>query len=94
MFLRQSGLDDTILHQVSPLEKWYDMIMNDNGLQVWALSDPEGAGELDQDGFHVAMKLIALAQNNVEVSVSNVGEATPLPDFVSQALLRICLNWL
>ena len=32
---------------------------------IWNLSDPHGRGYLDRHGFYIALKLIALAQNNL-----------------------------
>jgi epidermal growth factor receptor substrate 15 len=33
---------------------------------IWNLSDPYGRGYLDRRGFYIALKLIALAQNNLD----------------------------
>ena len=33
---------------------------------IWNLSDPHGRGYLDRRGFYIALKLIALAQNNLD----------------------------
>ena len=51
--------------------------------QIWDLSDPSGKGFLDKDGFFVALKLIALAQNGHGVDVSNVHLTVPPPNMVS-----------
>lgn len=57
--------------------------------QVWAMSDPLGNGVLDQEGFFTAVKLVALAQAGLEVSVDNCTSATELPQFgdLSAAIL-------
>ena len=51
--------------------------------QIWDMSDPSGKGFLDKSGFFVALKLIALAQNGMDVSLSNIVAVTPLPKLVS-----------
>ena len=47
---------------------------------MWDLSDPNGTGFLDQQGFFTALKLVALAQNNQPVAVGNINSPCPLPD--------------
>uniref|UniRef100_K1PN15 Epidermal growth factor receptor substrate 15-like 1 n=1 Tax=Magallana gigas TaxID=29159 RepID=K1PN15_MAGGI len=48
--------------------------------QIWDLSDPSGKGYLEKTGFYVALKLVALAQNNVELNISKLTEMTPAPN--------------
>lgn len=57
------------------------MYININ-LQVWDLSDPTGKGYLEQIGFYVALKLIALSQNGQEPSTSKLTSETPAPNLV------------
>uniref|UniRef100_A0A8D8QW53 Epidermal growth factor receptor substrate 15-like 1 n=1 Tax=Cacopsylla melanoneura TaxID=428564 RepID=A0A8D8QW53_9HEMI len=47
--------------------------------KIWDLSDPNGTGFLTKAGLFTALKLVALAQNNVDVSVSNIGRDVPPP---------------
>ena len=65
--------------------------------QVWELSDPTGKGFLDKDGFFVAVKLIALAQNGQDVSMANVNAQIPPPTMVSPFVLYVkttCINYI
>lgn len=48
--------------------------------QIWDLSDPSGKGYLEKTGFYVALKLVALAQNNIELNISKLTEMTPAPN--------------
>lgn len=45
--------------------------------QIWDLSDPNGQGFLDKQGFYVSMKLVALAQMGTDLSVNNILMETP-----------------
>lgn len=47
--------------------------------RIWDLSDPNGQGFLDKQGFYVAMKLVALAQMGTDLSVNNILMDTPNP---------------
>lgn len=48
---------------------------------IWNLSDPHGRGYLDRHGFYVALKLIALAQNNFEtIDYSNINKEIVPPN--------------
>lgn len=48
-------------------------------MQIWDLSDPNGQGYLDKQGFYVSMKLVALAQMGTDLSVSHILQDTPNP---------------
>lgn len=48
--------------------------------QIWDLSDPTGKGYLEKPGFYVALKLVALAQNNQELNLSNLTNEAPQPN--------------
>ncbi|GFR97773.1 epidermal growth factor receptor substrate 15-like 1 [Elysia marginata] len=48
--------------------------------QVWDMSDPMGKGYLEKSGFFVALKLIALVQNQQDMNTSKLGVDTPPPD--------------
>lgn len=50
---------------------------------MWDLSDPYGKGYLDHNGFFIALKLVALAQNGLEVNMANVAVETPPPNMVN-----------
>ncbi|XP_018012233.1 epidermal growth factor receptor substrate 15-like 1 isoform X2 [Hyalella azteca] len=55
--------------------------LDDDSLsKIWDLSDPNGKGYLDRIGLFVSLKLIALAQNKREVSLSNLMMALPPPN--------------
>lgn len=47
--------------------------------QIWELSDPQGTGFLDKHRFFLALRLIALAQNGKDVSLSNLMLLVPAP---------------
>eukprot|EP00039_Didymoeca_costata_P029649 m.25671 g.25671 ORF g.25671 m.25671 type:complete len:524 (+) comp7729_c0_seq1:307-1878(+) len=48
--------------------------------KVWELSDPDEKGHLEEDMFFRALKLIAVAQAGLEVSLSNLPKATKIAD--------------
>ncbi|XP_062582033.1 epidermal growth factor receptor substrate 15-like 1, partial [Saccostrea cucullata] len=48
--------------------------------KIWDLSDPSGKGYLEKTGFYVALKLVALEQNKIELSISKLTEMTPAPN--------------
>ncbi|XP_038049579.1 epidermal growth factor receptor substrate 15-like 1 isoform X2 [Patiria miniata] len=48
--------------------------------KIWELSDPQGKGHLDKQGFFVALKLIALAQSGRDIVVSNLTLPAPIPN--------------
>ena len=50
--------------------------------QIWELSDPNGKGFLDKDGFFTALKLIALAQCGKDVAMVNIQAQAPAPNMV------------
>uniref|UniRef100_A0A5F8GDF2 Epidermal growth factor receptor pathway substrate 15 like 1 n=1 Tax=Monodelphis domestica TaxID=13616 RepID=A0A5F8GDF2_MONDO len=50
-------------------------------LQIWDLADPEGKGFLDKQGFYVALRLVACAQNGHEVNLSSLNLSLPPPKF-------------
>ncbi|XP_078353454.1 epidermal growth factor receptor substrate 15-like 1 isoform X2 [Oculina patagonica] len=47
--------------------------------KIWELSDPQGTGFLDKHRFFLALRLIALAQNGKDVSLSNLMLLVPAP---------------
>lgn len=47
--------------------------------KIWDLSDPQGKGFLDKQGFFVALKLIALQQNGKELTLTNMSLDVPPP---------------
>ncbi|KAL6108582.1 eps15l1 [Pungitius sinensis] len=49
--------------------------------KIWDLADPDGKGYLDKQGFHVALRLVACAQNGQEVSLSSLNLTIPPPKF-------------
>uniref|UniRef100_A0A670KL22 Epidermal growth factor receptor pathway substrate 15 like 1 n=1 Tax=Podarcis muralis TaxID=64176 RepID=A0A670KL22_PODMU len=51
--------------------------------KIWDLADPEGKGFLDKQGFFVALRLVACAQNGHDVTLTNLTLALPPPKFVS-----------
>jgi hypothetical protein len=48
-------------------------------LQIWDLSDPNATGFLTKAGLFVSLKLVALAQNNLDVSMANIEKDVPPP---------------
>uniref|UniRef100_A0A8C3LE37 Epidermal growth factor receptor substrate 15-like 1 n=1 Tax=Chrysolophus pictus TaxID=9089 RepID=A0A8C3LE37_CHRPC len=57
--------------------------------KIWDLADPEGKGYLDKQGFYVALRLVACAQNGHEVNLSSLNLTVPPPKFVSNAYLNV-----
>ncbi|XP_078527456.1 epidermal growth factor receptor substrate 15-like 1 isoform X2 [Lissotriton helveticus] len=49
--------------------------------KIWDLADPEAKGYLDKQGFYVALRLVACAQNGHEVAMSSLSLAVPPPKF-------------
>uniref|UniRef100_A0A8C8SAL4 Epidermal growth factor receptor pathway substrate 15 like 1 n=1 Tax=Pelusios castaneus TaxID=367368 RepID=A0A8C8SAL4_9SAUR len=49
--------------------------------KIWDLADPEGKGYLDKQGFYVALRLVACAQNGHDVNLSNLNLTMPPPKF-------------
>ncbi|KAK5869431.1 hypothetical protein PBY51_024147 [Eleginops maclovinus] len=49
--------------------------------KIWDLADPDGKGYLDKQGFYVALRLVACAQNGHEVSLSSLNLTIPPPKF-------------
>ncbi|KAF9582078.1 hypothetical protein BGW38_000675 [Lunasporangiospora selenospora] len=49
--------------------------------QIWMLADAEGKGVLGQQGFSIALKLIAHAQNGKTPSSALISTDAPLPQF-------------
>uniref|UniRef100_A0A7M4FNZ1 Epidermal growth factor receptor pathway substrate 15 like 1 n=1 Tax=Crocodylus porosus TaxID=8502 RepID=A0A7M4FNZ1_CROPO len=49
--------------------------------KIWDLADPEGKGYLDKQGFFVALRLVACAQNGHDVTLSNLTLTVPPPKF-------------
>uniref|UniRef100_A0A8C9FFD2 EH domain-containing protein n=1 Tax=Pavo cristatus TaxID=9049 RepID=A0A8C9FFD2_PAVCR len=59
--------------------------------KIWDLADPEGKGYLDKQGFYVALRLVACAQNGHEVNLSSLNLTVPPPKFVSNTYLNVCM---
>lgn len=51
-----------------------------NCSQIWEIADPEGAGFLDADGFNVALRMTAIAQQGYTVEISNIDLSTQVAD--------------
>ncbi|XP_067824137.1 epidermal growth factor receptor substrate 15-like 1 isoform X9 [Heptranchias perlo] len=49
--------------------------------KIWDVADPEGKGYLDKQGFYVALRLVACAQNGHDVSLSSLKVTLPPPKF-------------
>ena len=49
--------------------------------QIWDLADTDGKGILNKQEFFVALRLVACAQNGLEVSLSSLNLAVPPPRF-------------
>lgn len=49
--------------------------------KIWDLADTDGKGILNKQEFFVALRLVACAQNGLEVSLSNLNLAVPPPRF-------------
>lgn len=54
--------------------------------QIWDLSDPNGRGSLDKDGFFVALKLVGLAQAGHDINMRNIFLDPPNPPKVVSEL--------
>ncbi|KAG9350688.1 hypothetical protein JZ751_024577 [Albula glossodonta] len=50
--------------------------------KIWDLADPDGKGFLDKQGFYVALRLVACAQNGQDVSLSSLNLTVPPPKFM------------
>uniref|UniRef100_A0A8B9CC27 Epidermal growth factor receptor substrate 15-like 1 n=1 Tax=Anser brachyrhynchus TaxID=132585 RepID=A0A8B9CC27_9AVES len=57
--------------------------------KIWDLADPEGKGYLDKQGFYVALRLVACAQNGHDVNLSNLNLTVPPPKFVSNMYTNV-----
>ncbi|KAM4871930.1 epidermal growth factor receptor substrate 15 [Thomomys bottae] len=49
--------------------------------KIWDLADTDGKGVLSKQEFFVALRLVACAQNGLEVSLSSLNLAVPAPRF-------------
>nr|XP_034972875.1 epidermal growth factor receptor substrate 15-like 1 isoform X2 [Zootoca vivipara] len=49
--------------------------------KIWDMADPEGKGFLDKQGFFVALRLVACAQNGHDIALANLSLALPPPKF-------------
>uniref|UniRef100_A0A3P9M9R1 Epidermal growth factor receptor pathway substrate 15 n=1 Tax=Oryzias latipes TaxID=8090 RepID=A0A3P9M9R1_ORYLA len=49
--------------------------------QIWDLSDSERKGSLNKQQFFIALRLVACAQNGLEVALKNLHVAVPPPKF-------------
>ena len=60
---------------------------------IWNLADPHGKGYLDRRGFFVALKLIALAQNNLDFhDYSNINKDIVPPNITGDIPQAISLS--
>ncbi|CAB4022213.1 epidermal growth factor receptor substrate 15-like 1 [Paramuricea clavata] len=48
--------------------------------EIWKLANPLGKSHLDKQGFYVALRLIANAQNGKEVSLLHIASPGPAPN--------------
>ncbi|KAJ8408260.1 hypothetical protein AAFF_G00256740 [Aldrovandia affinis] len=53
--------------------------------KIWDLADPDGKGFLDKQGFYVALRLVACAQNGQDVSLSSLNLACLPPKFMDSS---------
>ena len=53
--------------------------------KIWDLADTDGKGILNKQEFFGALRLVACAQNGLEVSLSSLNLAVPPPRFVRNA---------
>ncbi|GIY32500.1 epidermal growth factor receptor substrate 15-like 1 [Caerostris extrusa] len=53
--------------------------------KIWDMSDPQGKGFLDKQGFYVALKLIALHQNGKDLTLANMNLDLPPPQLQTQS---------
>ncbi|XP_035279600.1 epidermal growth factor receptor substrate 15-like 1 isoform X2 [Anguilla anguilla] len=49
--------------------------------KIWELADPDGKGYLDKQGFFVALRLVACAQNGKDVSIASLSLPVTPPKF-------------
>ncbi|KAG5848031.1 hypothetical protein ANANG_G00132530 [Anguilla anguilla] len=56
--------------------------------KIWELADPDGKGYLDKQGFFVALRLVACAQNGKDVSIASLSLPVTPPNLGIQAALR------
>ncbi|XP_078723671.1 uncharacterized protein LOC144941087 isoform X4 [Lampetra fluviatilis] len=76
------GLSLTELSSGNPVyEKYYRLVDPGNTGQIWEVADPEGKGYLEKQGFYVALRLVACAQNALNVSLSSLDFPVPVPKF-------------
>ncbi|CAF0806425.1 unnamed protein product [Didymodactylos carnosus] len=47
---------------------------------IWGLADPNGKGYLDRHAFYIALKFVALAQNNLQLNYDNLYQELPPPN--------------
>ncbi|KAK3091928.1 hypothetical protein FSP39_023778 [Pinctada imbricata] len=47
--------------------------------KVWDLSDQMGKGYLEKSGFYIALKLVAMAQNNQDLNITKLTDGSPPP---------------
>lgn len=81
-FLKKSGLSTAVLGKVSYQSPSYVAPAHMCISQIWDLSDPQGKGYLDKNGFFTALKLVSLAQNGIEINMVNIGKEMIPPDMV------------
>ncbi|KAJ8277370.1 hypothetical protein GJAV_G00074440 [Gymnothorax javanicus] len=53
--------------------------------KIWDLADPDGKGFLDKQGFYVALRLVACAQNGQDVCLSSLSLTVPPPKFMDSS---------
>uniref|UniRef100_A0A8D1NSK5 Epidermal growth factor receptor pathway substrate 15 n=1 Tax=Sus scrofa TaxID=9823 RepID=A0A8D1NSK5_PIG len=59
-----------------------DTFFSSSKFQIWDLADTDGKGILSKQEFFVALRLVACAQNGLEVSLNSLNLAVPPPRFV------------
>uniref|UniRef100_A0A3Q4H4K7 Epidermal growth factor receptor pathway substrate 15 n=1 Tax=Neolamprologus brichardi TaxID=32507 RepID=A0A3Q4H4K7_NEOBR len=57
--------------------------------KIWDLADSERKGALNKQQFFIALRLVACAQNGLEVALKSLNVAVPPPKFVSLLLCAI-----
>uniref|UniRef100_A0A4X1WAK5 Epidermal growth factor receptor pathway substrate 15 n=1 Tax=Sus scrofa TaxID=9823 RepID=A0A4X1WAK5_PIG len=58
-----------------------DTFFSSSKFQIWDLADTDGKGILSKQEFFVALRLVACAQNGLEVSLNSLNLAVPPPRF-------------
>eukprot|EP00040_Diaphanoeca_grandis_P032728 m.199087 g.199087 ORF g.199087 m.199087 type:complete len:496 (+) comp32721_c0_seq3:353-1840(+) len=48
--------------------------------KIWDIADPETEGYLTEEGFYVALRMVSLGQQGMDINISNLNETTKLVD--------------